>query len=176
MRDAPRVPPPTQRLAFRTWTEADLDLARSLWGDPEVTRFLGGPFSEEQVRERLEEEISTQTTDGIQYWPMFLRGTGELVGCCGLTPFKPEERLPELGFHLRKAHWGRGYAEEAARAVIDFGFKVLGFPTLFTGHHPDNRGSQRIIEKLGFRYDQDLVYPPTGLLHPTYLLSREQSR
>jgi hypothetical protein len=62
----------TQRLGFRTWTEAHLELAFGLWGDAEVTRLIGGPFSLEQVQRRLAQEIANQTAYGIQYWPVFL--------------------------------------------------------------------------------------------------------
>src|SRR5512136_2712061 len=83
----------TQRLGFRMWTEADLDLAFGLWGDAEVTRLIGGPLSVERVQQRLAQEIANQTTYGIQYWPIFLLTNGEHVGCCGLRPYPPEPRV-----------------------------------------------------------------------------------
>lgn len=162
----------TSRLELRVWTAGDFDLAMALWGDPDVTRFIGGPFSEEQVRQRLSREIANQERYGVQYWPLVLRTTGEPVGCCGLAPFQPDERIYELGFHLRKEHWGRGYAQEAAVAVIDFAFGTLGAKGLFAGHHPENEASRRLLAKLGFRYTHDQLYPPTGRLHPSYLLMR----
>src|SRR5215470_11368931 len=114
------------RLGFRPWTDADIALAEGLWGDPEVTRFIGGPFSDEQVRERLAREIATFREHGAQYWPMFLRATGEHIGCCGLRPYNREDAVLELGFHVRKAHWRQGYAHEAARTVISHAFESLG--------------------------------------------------
>jgi ribosomal-protein-alanine N-acetyltransferase len=98
----------TKRLGFRPWSHADIELALSLWGDPEVTKLIGGPFSREQVQERLFREIATMQSHGIQYWPMFLFSTGEHVGCCGLRPYKSEEGTCEIGVHLRKAFWGQG--------------------------------------------------------------------
>ncbi len=151
-----------------------MDLAMALWGDAEVTRLIGGPFSRDQVRERLGREIATMRSHGVQYWPVFLRATGEHVGCCGLRPYRMEEKVYEVGVHLRPAFWGRGYAPEATDAVIAHAFDTLGARGLFAGHHPGNAASRRVLERLGFRYTHDEFYPPTGLRHPSYLLTAEE--
>src|SRR5262245_2956927 len=82
---APRMLAPvplTARLAFRAWRADDLHLAQELWGDPEVAGLITaqGRFTEEQVRERLAQEIATREEHGVQYWPVFLRDTGAHVG------------------------------------------------------------------------------------------------
>jgi [ribosomal protein S5]-alanine N-acetyltransferase len=163
----------SERLGFRLWSDADIDLAMGVWGDPEVTRLIGGPFSPAQVRERLSCEIATMQSHGVQYWPIFLLATGEHVGCCGLRPYKPEEGVYEVGVHLRRSCWGQGYAPEATRAVMEYGFNTLGVKALFAGHNPANAASRRVLQKLGFRYTHDELYPPTGLLHPSYLLTAQ---
>jgi RimJ/RimL family protein N-acetyltransferase len=166
----------TERLAFRPWAPADLPLALALWTNPEVNRFLGGPFSPQQAEERLRLEIAMQETSGIQYWPIFLRSSGEHVGCAGLRPYQPARQIFELGFHLLPAFWGQGLAMEASRAVIAYAFETLGARALFAGHHPENAASRRVLEKLGFRYTHDEIYPPTGVLHPSYYLEAPGSR
>src|SRR6185295_10626446 len=145
----------TERLGFRPWSEADFELAMGLWEDLQVTRFFGGPFSREWVQGRLSREIAHWQSYGFQYWPLFLLATGEHVGCCGLKPRKPEERILEIGFHLRPAYWGFGYAAEAARTVIEYAFGTLGASALFAGHGPANEASRRLLTKLGFRYTHD---------------------
>ena len=164
----------TERLGFRPWSHADIELTMGLWGDPEVAKLIGGPFSREQVAERLSREISTMQSHGIQYWPMFLLATGEHVGCCGLRPYKSEKRIVEIGVHLRRAFWGQGYAPEATRAVMGYAFNTLGVKGLFAGHNPANEASRRLLEKLGFRYTHAEYYPPTGLNHPSYRLTAEE--
>ncbi|OFW68666.1 MAG: GNAT family N-acetyltransferase, partial [Actinobacteria bacterium RBG_13_63_9] len=164
----------SERLGFRFWSDADMDLAMSLWGDPEVTRLIGGPFSREQVAERLAREIATMQSHGVQYWPVFLLATGEHMGCCGLRPYKAEEKVYEIGVHLRKAYWGEGYAPEATQAVMEHAFNTLGVKALFAGHNPANEASRRVLEKLGFRYTHDEYYPPTGLNHPSYILTADE--
>ena len=164
----------SEHLGFRSWSDADIDLAMGVWGDPEVTRLIGGPFSPRQVRERLSREIATMQSHGVQYWPIFLVATGDHVGCCGLRPYKSEEGIYEIGVHLRRIYWGQSYAPEATRAVMEYGFNTLGVKALFAGHNPANAASRRVLEKLGFRYTHDEFYPPTGLHHPSYLLTAEE--
>ncbi len=161
----------SERLGFRSWAEGDIELAMSVWGDPEVTRLIGGPFSQAQVKERLSREIATMRSHGVQYWPMFLLSTGECVGCCGLRPYKSDDGIFEIGIHLRRAFWGQGLALEATQAVMEHAFITLGVKALFAGHNPANEASRRLLQKLGFRYTHDEYYPPTGLNHPSYLLT-----
>ena len=162
----------TTRVAFRCWRRDDLPLAMALWGDPAVTKYLGGPFSPEQVHERLETEIANMGAHGIQYWPIFLLPAFVHIGCCGLRPRKPEEGIYELGVHLRQPYWGMGLAEEAASAAARYAFEVLQAQELFAGHHPDNAASRRMLEKSGFIYSHDELYPPTGEMHPGYVMKR----
>lgn len=160
----------SERLGFRHWSPDDLPLAMGLWGDADVTKLIGGPFSEAQVSARLTQEIARQAEHGVQYWPIFLLTSGEHVGCCGLRPYDLSQAIYEIGFHIRKAFWGQGYAFEAAQAVIGYAFGTLGAKGLFAGHNPANEASGKLLKKLGFQYTHDEFYPPTGLNHPSYLL------
>jgi ribosomal-protein-alanine N-acetyltransferase len=161
----------TQRLGFRCWTKQDLPAARALWGDLEVTRFFGGPFSEEEIAQRLGRELSRMETYGFQYWPIFHLSDDEHVGCCGLRPYRPERQMPELGFHLRPKYWGQGLAVEAAQGVIAFAFGSLGAKSLSAGHHPENLASRKVLEKLGFLYMHDEFFPTLGMDIPYYQLA-----
>jgi [ribosomal protein S5]-alanine N-acetyltransferase len=162
----------TGRLFLRTWEESDLPLAQALWGDPDVMTFLGGPLSPENAQAKIRAEMSCLERSGVQYWPVFETHTNEFVGCCGLRPwaYTPPEGH-ELGFHLVKAKWGRGYALEAAQGVIKYAFERLKFPMLRAGHHPEHVNSRKILLRLGFQFVDEVFYKPTGLLHPTYKLS-----
>jgi len=159
----------TARLGFRHWVSDDLPLAEGLWGDPQVTRFLGGPFPG-GAASRLESEMALQRSRGIQYWPIFLLAGGAHVGCCGLRPYDQEHGIPELGYHLRPQFWGQGLAPEAAGAVIDYAFGSLAVHGLFAGHPAENQRSGRVLLKLGFEYQGMKVYPPSGVMEPAYML------
>jgi [ribosomal protein S5]-alanine N-acetyltransferase len=160
------------RLGFRCWREDDLPLALDLWGDSRVTSRIGGPFTEDAVRARLAKEIAQMQECGVQYWPIFLlQGEGH-VGCAGLRPYRPRQRIYEFGVHLRPAFWRQGLAREAGHAVIGYAFNTLAAEGLFAGHHPENESSRRLLKNLGFACTHDELYPPTGLMHPSYLLRR----
>jgi len=163
----------TTRLGFRHWRQADLDIALGLWGDIRVTRFIDarGELSRVQVQERLESEIASQREHGVQYWPIFLLGSGEHVGCCGLRPYDRPRQLYEIGFHIRWKHWRCGYAYEAATEIVAYAFGQINAAGLFAGHNPQNEASRLLLEKLGFHYTHDEYYPATGLDHPSYLLT-----
>lgn len=162
----------SRRLGFRCWTPEDLPLAIELWGDPEVTALIGGGFTPEMVRLRLATEIEQMRKYEMQYWPLFLLAGDQHVGCAGLRPYRMEERVYELGIHLRRAFWRKGLAMEAGRAVIDYAFSTLRAEALFAGHHPSNLASRELLLRLAFVRTHDELYPPTGLMHPSYLLRK----
>jgi RimJ/RimL family protein N-acetyltransferase len=163
----------TERLYVRPWQEADFVLAQSLWSDPDVMKFLGGSLAGDKVQEKMRAEMTCFEKHGVQYWPVFENQTDEFVGCCGLRPwaYTPPEGY-ELGFHLVKAKWGRGYAFEVAMGVVEHAFDKLQYTMLRAGHHPEHANSQKILVKLGFEFVDSVFYKPTGLMHPTYQLSR----
>ena len=158
----------TDRTGFSKWCRDDMGLARILWGDSRVTRYIcaNGKYTEEDIAKRLSLEIFNDAEYHVQYWPVFALATGELIGCCGLRPHGVGEY--ELGFHLRPEFWGQGYAKEAANAVIDYAFTALKAAKLFAGHNPKNTAFQKVLAKLGFTYVGDEYYEPTGLYHPSY--------
>jgi [ribosomal protein S5]-alanine N-acetyltransferase len=160
----------TGRLGFSKWQASDLNLAFSLWGDPQVTRMIcaSGKFTDQEVIDRLHREIKNDDLYGVQYWPIFSLETNQLIGCCGLRPCDLDEGIYELGFHLKPSYWGQHYASEAAQAVLQYAFETLKVKTVLAGHHPQNAASKKVLERSGFIYSHDEFYPPTGLYHPSY--------
>jgi RimJ/RimL family protein N-acetyltransferase len=166
----------SKRLGFRPWNHKDLQLAIELWGNYEVTKYFDkrGRLSDQQVNERLIKEIDTQNQHGIQYWPIFIKETNAHVGCAGLRPYDLPKKVLEIGFHIRPEYWRQGYAAEAALCVMDYAFNHLRATALFAGHNPENLASKAIINRLGFKYTHDEYYEPTGLNHPSYLLTADE--
>ncbi len=177
----------TKRIGFRTWNADDFGLAKNLWGDFEVTRLFDGKgkFTDKRTREKLTQEIANQNKFAVQYWPIFNVKTSNHIGACGLRPYDPDindsgnndtenndkvKKIFEIGFHLCSNQWGKGYATEAALAVIEYAFKILKINKLFAGHNPKNKASRHLLLKLGFEYTRDEYYEPTGLMHPSYFL------
>ena len=159
----------SHRLGFGVWRAQDVDLASAIWGDNAVTRWTGGPSRPIRSRRDCPTEISNQIEHQVQYWPIFHLDTGDHLGCCGLRPRDADAGVLELGYQLRPGAWGRGYASEAARAVIDWA-AAKGVRALFAGHHPSNAASRRILLGLGFAYAHDEFLSATGQVEPCYRL------
>ncbi|GAA2293204.1 GNAT family N-acetyltransferase [Nonomuraea roseoviolacea subsp. roseoviolacea] len=140
----------TDRLLLRRFTEADADLLVELDSDPEVMRYLSGgrPTPREViVRETLPAFVRSGFFAAVE------RHTGAFAGWFHLRPARdgdPEE--PELGYRLRRASWGKGYATEGSLALIDKAFGELGARRVFARTLTVNRGSRAVMEKCGLRH------------------------
>jgi ribosomal-protein-alanine N-acetyltransferase len=163
----------TERLLARSWQIEDLPLAMELWGDPAVTALIDsrGRLTEAQVHEKLCSEIERERSSGVQYWALFDHRNGDFVGCGGLRPWvnTPSAADFEVGFHLVKRCWGKGFGTEAALGALEYAWEKLQLSKVYAGHHPDNRASEKILKKLGFQFIENVFYEPTGLMHPSYV-------
>jgi len=162
----------SERLGFRCWNSRDESRAIDLWCNQQVTALIGGPWSREAALDRLSQEIDQQRQYRVAYWPVFLRADGRFAGCAGLRPYESGKAIYEMGVHLLPEFWGQGLAREACEAIVSHAFGRLGISAIFAGHHPRNAASGRLLMKLGFTYQGDQRYIPTGLMHPTYLLRK----
>ena len=163
----------TGRLVARSWQIEDLPLAMELWGDPAVTALIDsrGKLTEAEVQEKLYAEIEREKSCGVQYWALFDHRNGDFVGCGGLRPwaYTPGDADFEVGFHLVKRCWGKGFGTEAAVGALEYAWEELELSKVYAGHHPDNHASAKILKKLGFEFIEYVLYKPTGLMHPCYV-------
>ena len=163
----------TARLVARSWQIEDLPHAMELWGDPVVTALIDsrGKLTEAQVQEKLCAEIERERSSGVQYWALFDRRNGDFVGCGGLRPwvYTPSAADFEVGFHLVKRCWGKGFGREAALGTLEYAWEKLRLWKVYAGHPPDNGASEKILKKLGFEFIENVFYQPTGLMHPSYV-------
>src|SRR5258708_20593579 len=97
---------------------------------------------------RLDRERERENRLGVQYWPMFLRETGEFVGCAGLRQWQMDPKMIEAGVHIMRSSWGLRLGEEALRAVLAYGFETLGLPTIVTGHGIAHNNSHKLPERV----------------------------
>jgi [ribosomal protein S5]-alanine N-acetyltransferase len=154
------LPASSARLTFRSWTDNDTALAESLWCDPEVTRFFGGAMSREQAHDRLLAECERDRSLGMQYWPMFIRETGEFAGCAGLRPWSMDPETIEAGVNLMRSAWGQRLGEEALLAILAHAFDKLGLPVIVAGHGIAHDNSRKLLERTGFKYTHDIMWGP----------------
>ncbi len=150
----------TDRLVLRHLTLNDAPFIVELLNEPSFLRFIGdrGVKSLQDARRYLlEGPIASYRRSGFGLNLAFLKETGEPVGMCGLLK---RETLPspDLGFALMPAHWRRGYAFEAAGAILAQAPVTLGLKRVLAITSPDNLASMALLEKLGFRFE--------GLLRP----------
>ena len=150
------LPLRTERLLLRDYAADDFEAVHAYGADPEVVRFMAwGPNDEAATRDFLTRTIAATREAPRTSWELavVLAETGELVGGCGLMPRRLPYREWELGYVLRRDLWGRGVVPEAARAVVDFGFRQIGAHRIFALIDPENGGSIRVAERLGLRLE-----------------------
>jgi RimJ/RimL family protein N-acetyltransferase len=172
----------TPRLLLRVWRDEDLDPFAEMCADPEVMRYYP-PKPDRAASDAWVARMRTHNeAHGFAYWAVELPGIG-LIGALGLsrTRFPPVAPAVEIGWRLASAHWGRGYATEAARAVLDDGFGRLGIDEIVAFTVPANRRSWRVMQRLGMHRDPaaDFEHPGLPQGHPLrqhilYRLRRRQ--
>lgn len=174
MAEAPRWPalPPaelqTPRLLLRQWQEADREPFAALNADPEVMRYFHSPIAREASDRSLDHWRREIDERGWSNWAVVRRDGGVFVGFVGLTvpwrtlPFTP---CVEVGWRLARAHWHRGYATEAARAALAFGFGTLRLDEIVSFTALVNRPSRAVMERIGMQdAGEDFDHPalPAG--------------
>jgi RimJ/RimL family protein N-acetyltransferase len=146
----------TQRLVLRQFTEADADNLVSLDADPDVMRFVTGgvPTSRDQIENEFLPAFLGyyQRYEGFGFWAAVEKATGEFLGWFHLRP--GPDAVPgevDLGYRLRKAAWGKGYATEGSRALIAKGFTELGVQRVVAQAMAVKPASRRVMEKAGLK-------------------------
>lgn len=147
----------TDRLILRRFTDADVDNLTDLDADPEVMFYItaGAPTP----REEIEQDVLPRflwyydTFPGWGFYAVIEKSSGDFIGWFHLRP-APEHGVPdepELGYRLRKDAWGKGYATEGSRALIDKAFADLGATRVFAETMAVHAGSRGVMEKAGMR-------------------------
>jgi RimJ/RimL family protein N-acetyltransferase len=161
--------PVTDRLRLRPWTTRRDDLCRltDLYGRPEVTRWLGGAPSVTPVElvERWRRISAADPRYGC--WAVETGEPPRIAGTVLLKPLPDGVGEVEVGWHLHPDSWGRGYATEAARAVIERAFRA-GVPEVYAVVRPGNVASTAVCRRLGMT--------PLGLLRRWYGVELEAHR
>lgn len=145
----------TERLWLRAFREEDLDAYAAICADPEVMRYLGDGrvLSRADAWRQMALIIGHWTLRGYGLWAVEERATGVLIGRLGF--FNPEGWPGfELGWMLRRASWGQGYATEGAGRALAHAFTEMGRDHLISLIRPDNRASIRVAERLGERLER----------------------
>lgn len=164
----------TERLILREWQPEDLAPFSAINQDPYVMEYLLKPLTEDETAVMIEKIKTHFIQYGFGLFACILKETSELIGFVGLnvpdfqTFFTP---CVEIGWRLASRFWGKGYATEAARAVLKAGFKQYDLQEIVSFTVPANHRSRRVMEKIGLTRDVkgDFYHPKVPFGHPLML-------
>jgi RimJ/RimL family protein N-acetyltransferase len=158
---APAFPIQTERLALRPYVPGDFAALHAIESRADVNRYLySEPGSEQEVRGVLERKLEETSLGGegdTLAVAVCLRPDGPMIGGCILHWASRAHGLGEIGFVLHPDHHGHGYAAEAARPLLEFGFAVVGLHRIVGRLEARNAASARVLEKLGMRREALLI-------------------
>ena len=166
----------TERLYFRRMNQNDFKSLCKILQDEKTMYAYEGAFSDGEVQEWLDRQISCYEKWGFGLWAMVLKETDEMIGQCGLTmqPWKEEEVL-EVGYLLQRNYWHKGYATEAARACKKYAFEILNAKEVCSIIRDTNAASQKVAVRNGMTVRDSWTkhYRGVDMLHYRYVAKRE---
>lgn len=141
----------TERLLLREFILEDAQSMFDLNSDPEVIKYTGDPpFESVEQAKAFLQNYRDYKKNGFGRWAMISQADNEFIGWCGLK--LNEEKFIDLGFRVFRKHWNKGYASEAAKACLTYGFQTLGFDEIIGRVLSENKASIKVLEKLGMQY------------------------
>jgi RimJ/RimL family protein N-acetyltransferase len=171
----------TARLILRPFEERDRAAMRALWADPVMTADLGGVRDAEGADAIVARHEGYRIShDGLGFWVTERRGDGAIIGYCGLKPGAEGTPIAgelEIGWSLAPGFWGQGYASEAARAGLDWGWRHRAALRIVAITSRRNAASRKVMERIGMRHVGDFRHPKYAADDPvgdsvTYAIER----
>lgn len=159
----------TNRLIVREWLERDRPYFYEMSSDKDVMKFFPNALSKnecDRVFQRLKE---LQAKNRCCFWSCEIKETKTFIGLVGLT--KIEDGLPfapcvEIGWRLSKEHWGQGYATEAAKGCLEYGFQTLNLKKIVSFAVKDNVSSIKVMERIGMaNTKRNFMHPKVDVPH-----------
>ena len=162
----------TARLLAEAITPLHFYDIHHLHTDPNVMKTLsadGSPLSEEATKGSIRQAVDHWQQHGFGFWVFHRKADGQFIGRGGLKTYQIDGKdVIGLGYAVMSDYWNQGFATEMSRASLEVGFGQLSFPEICSWTLPTNLASQRVMEKLGFRYERDFEF--AGLVHRFYRL------
>lgn len=162
------APIETQRLVLRKLVPLDEEALAAVLSDATAMRWYPAPLTRKQVREWIQRQRE-RYPNGSGLMGMVEKQTGRLIGDCGTVWQEVDGRAElEVGYHVNRTHWNRGFATEAAKAMIEYAFDRPGVDHLISLIRPENVQSRRVAEKNGLTVNRSTVW--RGYNHYVYEL------
>lgn len=142
----------TDRLTLRRWADADRDPFAALNADPDVMQYFRGVLDRAASDAFVDRIESGFDIHGFGLWAVELRRTGEFLGFTGLATHTFDAHFNpsiEVGWRFARSAWGNGYASEAARAALEYGFTIAGLEEIVSMTTRSNERSRAVMRRLG---------------------------
>lgn len=140
----------TKRLIIREYSMDDFNDLYKLLSDPVTMKYYPKAYDEIGTKRWIDWSLQNYKKYGFGWWALILKETGEFIGDCGITMQNIDGQiLPEIGYHIYKDYWRKGYAKEAASAIKDWAFKHTTFTELYSYMSSDNVASYSTAESIG---------------------------
>ena len=165
----------TERLLIRPFKMEDIAPSYVMNLDAEVSKYTGdgGIVSEKEIERRIIENVfGDYEKYGFGRLAVELKGENKFIGFTGLKYLEDMDEV-DLGYRFMKEYWGKGIATEAAKACVSLGFDSLGLKRMIAMVLPENTGSIRVLEKLNFIYEKEIV--EDNQLAKIYALIKEEN-
>ncbi len=164
----------TDRLILREYVMEDFDALFEIVSDQETMQHYPAPFNEEKTRNWITWNMENYEKYGFGLWAVVLKETGEFIGDCGITIQNIDgEMLPEIGYHIHKKYWRRGFAKEAAQAVRDWVFQNTQYSIIYSYMKYTNIGSYSTAIANGMKKVKE--YPdPKNTISYAYAITRDE--
>jgi len=148
----------TDRLLLRRLQRSDVPSLVELWTDPEVTFYMGGPRDRSQLESGLTKEAAEPFAEQYDLWPLVEKLTGKVVGHCGLLEKDADGKAEiEMVYIIAGPAWGKGFASEVARGLIQYAFRELNLVRLIALIEPENTASEAVAKKVGMHLEKETV-------------------
>jgi ribosomal-protein-alanine N-acetyltransferase len=159
----------TERLVLRHFQTSDDTPMYHVFCDADVMRFSDGVKTKEGVQNWLQTCLKRYQTWGFGPYALVEQSSQNVIGYCGLSLFPDldDQAEVEIGYRLARSAWRQGYATEAAWAVRDYAFTTLGVKRLIAMIDPSNLASIRVAEKIGMKYEKEVMFE--GYSHPDHM-------
>lgn len=155
----------TERLLLREIVETDLERMFLLDSNPEVMKYIGvKPLTKlEESAETIKKIRKQYEENGIARWAVVEKETQLFIGWSGLKvltePLNGFVNVYELGYRFLPETWGKGYATEAAKAMLNYGFNQMNLEIIYACAHEENDGSNHVLRKIGFQKTGEFLEP-----------------
>ncbi|MBR5648678.1 GNAT family N-acetyltransferase [Pseudobutyrivibrio sp.] len=164
----------TTRLLLRNYTMDDFDALYEIMSDSETMKHYPAPFDADRTKGWITWNLENYKKYGFGLWAVVLKETGEFIGDCGITIQNIDgEMLPEIGYHIHKKYWKRGFAKEAAQAVRNWVFQNTQYDTIYSYMKYTNVASYSTAVANGMKKVKE--YPdPKNTISYAYAITRSE--